>query len=510
MPTDRPSQIGGPASATLGRHVRGGVAWSAAQEWGAQATNLIIFIALARLLDAQVFGLIALSAVFVSFVKSFVDQGLSTAIIQRSELNPSHLNAVFWLSLVIGLSFMLVVILAAEPIARLFGEQELAAVIRGVSPVFVLDALGTVHQALLRRGFQFKALAVRGLVSIALGGAVGIVLALNGWGVTSIVMQQVATAAVGLVLLWLVEPWKPSINFSPSHARQLIGFGYNILGIRLVTFATRRADDVLIGLVLGTVALGYYTVAYKIYKVLLDMMAVVVARVALPAFASLQLDKVGFRAGIVSSVMMVSYVALPVFVGLALMADDVVPLFFGIEWTPSAPVIRVLAVAGISQAMLIICQQAFIAVGKPEWSFRVLLAMTIAMIGAFAILAPHGIVAVAAGFAVVGFLFVPVQTHMLHRLVGVNARDIVHACKVPVLGTAGMTAAVMTLQSVSTNLRSDIAVLSALVLGIVTYACVIVLAEPAAYRRVRATISRRQEAGDGPDLDSKPVTERRV
>lgn len=471
-----------------------GIAWSAAHEWGAQATNLMVFIILARLLDAQIFGLVALSAVFMSFVKSFVDQGLSTAIIQRRDLDSDHLNSVFWLSLTVGLVFTLVGISAANPIARLFGESELAGVIRGMAPVFVLDALGTVHQALLRRRFQFKVLAVRGLLSIAVGGGVGILLALNGWGVTSIVLQQLVTAGVGLVLLWAVEDWRPIFTFSTAHARQLIGFGYNILGIRLVTFATRRADDILIGLVLGTVALGYYTVAYKIYKVLLDVVAVVVARVALPALASLQSEKERFRSAINTSVMLVSYVALPVFIGLALVSVDIVPILFGVEWSPSAPVIRVLAVAGLSQAVLIIFQQAFIGFGKPEWAFRVLLAMSVVMIGAFAVLAPHGIVAVAAGFAGVGFVFVPVQLYMLNRAVGLTALGLVTACKVPLLATACMATAVLVWQRISTVLRPEVSVLGALLVGALSYASVVVAVEPNAFTRMRSALSRRPRA----------------
>jgi O-antigen/teichoic acid export membrane protein len=440
------------------------------QEWSVQGTNLIVFIILARLLDASAFGLVALCAVLVSFVKSIVDQGLSTAIVQRLDLQAEHLDSVFWMGLVLAFLFMALTIALAGPVSSFFDEPALARVIRAASPIFVLDALGTVHQAMLRRQFAFRALALRAGVSVAAGGVIGIVLAMRGWGVMSLIAQQVATSFTGMVLLWYAEKWRPQLKFSWSRARELIPFGYNIIGIRMVTFATRRADDVLIGAVLGAVALGYYTVAYKIFKVILDVVAAVVARVALPAFAALQSDLMLFRRGLGKSIYMVAIVAFPVFTGLALISSDVVPLLFGAEWSASAPVTQVLAIAGLCQALLLIFQQAFIGMGRPNWAFRVLLAMAITMIGVFAAVAENGITAVAWGFAAVGAFFLPIQVALLRRAVGFGLRDLAGACRGPMLATAVMSVVVMAWQRIASTLPAETAVAAAIILGALTYA----------------------------------------
>src|SRR5918996_6154462 len=94
-----------------------GVIWSLIQRWGSQAITFIIFLLLTRLLKPQVFGIVGLATVFLSFIQIFTDQGFLGAIIQRRHLEPEHLDTAFWVNLTIGVLLTLIIIAAAGVVA---------------------------------------------------------------------------------------------------------------------------------------------------------------------------------------------------------------------------------------------------------------------------------------------------------------------------------------------------------------------------------------------------------
>jgi O-antigen/teichoic acid export membrane protein len=452
-----------PESLEFRAKVYSGVVWSLVHTWGAQAVNLLVIIVLARLLTPEMFGLVALASVFVSLVKSYVDQGLSTALVQRKELEPEHFDVVFWASIVVGLSCTIATALAAPLIAAAFKNQELEQVVRGLSIVFLLDGLSVVQQAVLRRNLAFRMIAVRSLAAVGAGGIVGVTSALAGFEVMSLVLQQITVAFVGAVVLWFSVAWRPRFSFSIKHARDLVAFGYNILGIRLLTFATRRSDDLLIGYFLGAVLLGYYVVAYKLYKVMLDVLAAVVSRVALPALSHLQADVKAFRSGVLQATRLVATVAFPFFLGVAVLANAVVPVMFGSQWTPAVPVVQILSIGGIAQCISLIFQQALIAFGRPGTALRVLLASSTAMLIGFAITVNSGIVAVATAFTIVSILTVPLQHLVLSRTIGFAVKDLVSALSPSLIGGLAMVPILLVWKAWSPNM-SDLVFLSTAVL----------------------------------------------
>ncbi len=105
------------------------VAWSALENLGTQAIYFVLFLLLARLLEPEVFGLVSLAGVFISFMMVFADQGLSDAIIQRQELEAEHLDTVFWTNLGIGVLLTLISIGAAEQVSLFFKQPQLIPIL---------------------------------------------------------------------------------------------------------------------------------------------------------------------------------------------------------------------------------------------------------------------------------------------------------------------------------------------------------------------------------------------
>ena len=154
--------------------------------------------------------------------------------------------------------FTVVGISSATAIAGVFNQPSLAPVLRCLSLLPLVRSLIMVQQAILRREFAFQKIAVRALISVVAGGIVGILMAILGFGVWSLVGQQLTFEVVGVLMFWSLSHWRPGLQFSWNALQELSGFGISIFGSKLLTFFNQNTDNLLIGFFLGEVALGYY------------------------------------------------------------------------------------------------------------------------------------------------------------------------------------------------------------------------------------------------------------
>jgi PST family polysaccharide transporter len=162
-----------------------GVVWSAAQKWGVRLISFLVMLILARLILPESFGLVAYATVFISFAQIFVDQGFSDAIVQFPTLEREHLDTAFWISMLTGTILTLASIAASTLIANLFHEPQLSPIIKWLSPIFILSALSSVQQSILRRNLAFKSLTMRSLLATISSGVVAVIMAFLGFGVWS-------------------------------------------------------------------------------------------------------------------------------------------------------------------------------------------------------------------------------------------------------------------------------------------------------------------------------------
>ncbi|MBD1914253.1 MULTISPECIES: lipopolysaccharide biosynthesis protein [unclassified Leptolyngbya] len=394
-----------------------GVVWSIVRNWGSQAGTLIIFFILARLVEPQDFGLIALANVFLGFMRLFLEQGFGQAIIQREDLEPEHLNTAFWINLAVGVLLAAMGFSGAGLAANVFGEPALTPILRCFSVLFIVSALNKVQQSILERKFQYKTIAARWLVATFAGGAIGILMAWRGFGVWSLVAQQMVYEALGSITLWVCSDWRPGFKVSARHFHDLFGIGVHIMGFNFLTFFNTRINDFLVGYFLGATALGYYTVAYKVLNVMTQLLVNTTRDVALPTFSRLQSDPERFRRAFYKATQLTSTIAFPTFLGMAVLAPELNVLLFGEQWAPSIPLMRILAFMGVLRAITFFKGSVFVAMGKPAWWFWLsVLNATLNLVG-FAIALPFGIMAVTAASVIRGYLVFPVGQWAVSKLI---------------------------------------------------------------------------------------------
>jgi O-antigen/teichoic acid export membrane protein len=412
-----PQQEVAPATGMRAR-VLGGLAWTGGSQVVGQVARLVAAIALARLLSPHDYGLAALALVYASLVLVFSDMALGAAVVQRKNLTEDDRCTAFWMSITAGVAFTLIGAGLSGVVAAFYGEPEAAALCAVLSLSFIITSLATTHEALLLRDMRYAPLEQRVMIATIVGAATGIVVALYTRDAWAIIAQQLAHATTSTILLWLLSDWRPKLRVSGESLRALGSFSGYLVGHRLLWYAHRNADNVLIGRFLGASALGAYTLAYNIMLVPMSRIAGPVQKVLGPAFAKMQDEPARMVDAWVRAVRLVGSISVPALAGLIVVAPDFVTVVLGSKWSAAAPIIQVLAWVGILQSLQSITTDVLQARGKTRTIFRFTLCFTAAHVAAFAIGLEWGVVGVAAGYAISSTLVEPVYLWLATREVG--------------------------------------------------------------------------------------------
>lgn len=423
-----------------------GAAWSAIQSGGSQIGSLIVFFLLARFLTPEAFGLVALANVFLTFMQLILEQGFSQAIIQRQDLEPEHLNTAFWLTLSSGILLAIAGVFSASWVAGLLGQVALAPIIRCFSLMLIITSLARVQQAILERRFNYKAIAIRRILGTFTGGGVGVLLAFLGFGVWSLVAQQFVFEAVGTLTLWVCSDWRPGLKVSKRHFRDLFGVGSYIMGFNFLSFFNNRFNDFLVGYFLGAGALGYYSVASKVLNVMTELLINTSRDVSLSTFSRLQNEPERFRHALYTVTQLTCTIAFPTFLGVAVLAPQLVTFLFGEKWLPSIPIMQALSFVGIARAVTFFQGSVFVSMGKPSWWLMLNVLNVILNLLGFAISFRWGIFAVAIASAIRSFLVFPVGQWAVSRLIHQDMRIHLHAFITPLVSALAMTTALLVIK----------------------------------------------------------------
>lgn len=342
------------------------VLWAAVEVTSLAAISLLSLIILARLLGPAEFGLAALALIIIQILILFVEAPFNDAIIQRAKLADAHLDTAFWTNCAIALVLIMVCFIAADFVAHIFDEPRLALMIKWLAIGIMFSAISSIMVAQLRREMRFKELALRSLISRSAGAAIAISMAYAGYGVWSIVAQQLVTVCTGAVLLSLTNVWRPRLHFSKSHLHELVVIGAPVFSTMLISFSTSRIYNIVIGHLLGITALGYWNVAMRVVDTVTGLLAQAANQVGLSLFAREQSALDVVRRGFYAATQMASLLSVPLFVGLIIVTHDLVALAFGDRWLPAVPTIQILAFGAMLYCVFMFGDVVFTALGRPK------------------------------------------------------------------------------------------------------------------------------------------------
>jgi O-antigen/teichoic acid export membrane protein len=423
--------------------------WAFVMTGGRRAMSTVFTFLLAALLGPHDFGVVAMALIYIAAIRMLLEQGFSTAIIQREELGEAHLDSAFWLNFVWCLLLAGLSLATATAWAGLNHTPELAGVIAALSLMIIFEGLSIVQQAVMERQMDFKRLAIRSNTSVLLGGAVGISLALNGAGVWALVAQQLVAEFVLCVLVWGMTTWRPRLRFSVSHARDLLGFSLNVFAANFAGFVNRRADALLMGIFFGPAAVGVYRLADRIVDVVLDVTMRPVGLVSLPVLSRLQTEPEELRRAVARLLRTTLLATLPVMLVVLACSDELLAVL-GPKWTVAADALKLLCLVGIGKSIGFFTGPVLFAASRPRFRAAMLwilaLVSTMTVMGVGAVLAGTTlhleVLGMAASRAILFLpILVPVNLLIIAHFTGMRVRELLPGIPAPlVAGLAGVAA----------------------------------------------------------------------
>lgn len=364
-----------------------GLSWGYIERWGNKVFSLLFFIILARLLDPKDFGIIVFARILIDYMDSFSGQGLDLAVIQRKEITDQHLNSAFWINNLIAACFGLLIYVMAPFIESHFSEVGLADVLRALIVALMGTSLIRIQASVLLRNYQFKQMAIVGLVSSVVGGAIGVIMAYMGYGVWSLVFQQISSMIIVVILVWKASKWRPSLNISMQASKELYSFAIKAFYDQQLTFVSKRIDEALIALFLGVTMLGYYSIAKRLFEAAVDLFYAVPSRVLITVFSRAQ-DNIPLILKEANKIsILLAAISFPLFVLASVANQEIVIFLFGEKWLLASFPFAILMLSGLFILAPGVIHPIFIAIGRPVVllklnGFRAIVSIALIYIGA--------------------------------------------------------------------------------------------------------------------------------
>lgn len=451
--------------------------WVALSQGSKIVSQLVSMTVLARLLAPEAYGLMALAAIVTNLAYLFRDMGTAAAVIQAKSVSPEMASTVHWTNVGLGLLIGVLIAAGAPLMAHMFHEAGLANVLYLLALVFPMTGLSVLHQALLERESKFSVVASAEIVAALAGLAVALVMAWRGAGVFSLVFQIIVATLVSTGIIVTRSAFRARRHWSAAEFKSIARFSGNLSLFNVVLYFSRNADSMVIGRILGTAALGVYSMAYRVMLFPLQNMTFVVSRVLYPVMsrkqdavadvASLYLKAVGF----------IAFLTAPLMAGLFALREPFVNLMLGEKWHASAVILAWLAPVGFIQSLVSTTGTVLMARGSTGLMLRLGLMGAALQVAAFVVGARWGIEGVAAAYLVANILNAVPALYFSGRMIGITLGALMRCIAPAVAASAFMAFVVIAMQGiVSASVHNALLAFLVLVaMGAATYGAVSLL-----------------------------------
>jgi O-antigen/teichoic acid export membrane protein len=360
-----------------------GAAWMVAFRMFDRSIGLVSTSVLARLLAPNDFGLVAMAMSVIAIIELLTAFGFGVALIQMQEPRSEHYDTAWTLSFLLAVLGGVVTALAAVPAANFYGDPRLGPVMWAIGASWCISSLENIGTVLFRRelnfGAEFRFLAAKRMV----GFVVTLASALTIGTYWTLVIGTASARIAGVVLSYVMHDYRP--RFSLACARELFGFSGWLLFNNLLTVAWSRLPHFYVGRVFGAKELGNYSVGAEVAQLAQTELIAPINRAMFPGYARLVSDPPLFRRTCLDATAAILLIALPVSVGIAMLAGPFVRLLLGAQWGEAVAIIQVLAVAGTATALTSNSMSIYLALGRPHLVTVVVLARLVVFLAALAL-----------------------------------------------------------------------------------------------------------------------------
>lgn len=432
------------SSGGVGAAVRSAMIWNTASMVVSQLAMSGIFILLAARLGPHVFGVFALAAAFVDYVAVQGSSAAIDAIVRAQEFSRRMLSTAFWC--IMGIVFVptALLVVGAAPMAEWMNEPDLAPVLIALALTLVPLPLSVAPFAVARQNLDFRGVAIRGMGSSIAGGVCALAVAMTEYWAWALVVQRFVQVFVSTAMIMIHTRVFPTFEFDRKAAGPFLKATGKIFAAQGIEGTVPRFVDVFIGATFGTVLLGCYRVACKLYDVVLSALVNPIAGMWVVLISKAGEDREQRRNVFLQLSRLTALICVPGYIGVALTSGDLIDLMFDENYAPVASMLGVLALTGAIVIPLTNFRNAILtSLGRMQLLIWLSVVDVILVVGGVFAAKPFGMTAVLIALSLQNLPIFMFAFTLILREMGCRARDLLGAIAPPYVAAAVMGAAVL-------------------------------------------------------------------
>ncbi len=369
---------------TLSAKVKKSAFWIMVGRISSKVFALSSMVVLARILEVQDFGVVALANLSFAIILLFGEVGIGAYLIHNQQSNTGLRSSAFWLNVLVGLVLTLSTVLVAPLSAFFFENAIMKYIVMLLGVRFFLNSFGTVHYVLLTKELNIKKKEIALIVFDLLQYGLMIVFAVMGYGLWSLVIPGLLVSPLSVLVAWRLNPWRPRFCFQLEHVKAIWKYGRSMLGANFLGYLSVNGDYLLVGKFLGESALGIYSFSFEKASWPIANICDPISQIAFATFSKLQNNRLDFQKAYLKIIRTVTIVTYPILVALFSFTEIIIGVIFGDKWLPSVFLIQILIFSVVLRVVAFFSIPVMNAIGKPEKIVRFLVYWTPCKVGAIA------------------------------------------------------------------------------------------------------------------------------
>jgi len=328
--------------------------------------SLIRLIILARILSPNDFGLMGIALLTMSTLETFSQTGFQQALIQKKEDIESYLNSAWTVLILRGFILFIILYFIAPYAAIFFNSPEAKPIIQVIGFAILIRALTNIGVIYFQKELEFNKQFIyqfSGTLADFIVAISAVLILKNVW---ALVLGLLAGNVVRCFVSYLIHPYRPHLSKDLGKAKELFGFGKWVMGSSILVFLITQGDDIFVGKILGTTALGFYQLAYRISNMSATEITNVISQVTFPAYSKLQDSIPKLKEAYLKVLQVTAFLSFPIAGLIFALAPDFTKIFLGEKWMPMVPAMMILVWWGVIRGLVGAMSPVFMSIGKPK------------------------------------------------------------------------------------------------------------------------------------------------
>lgn len=398
-----------------------------------------VFAIMSRLLSPADFGYYAIIIAIVGVFSCLTEAGLGSAVIQRKDATREYVSTALGLSVILGVSFTLLLLVLAKPLSIWMGYGDgLTIPFCWMSITLLLCSINSVSQAMFMRSFDFMKFGLCRVAAYVVSSTVGIAMAWYGYGVYAIVASAVSNAVLTTIILLVVRGERPNLRIYPNYVKEIVSYGGWLTGSIIVRKISTELDKFILTRFFAPSLIGAYNRPSGFITSISTQIISIYDIVLFPILSSFKDDETKIKSSFLKAISLISWFSTLLSIAFILGAQIIIDVFFGPEWEWLITIFRILSISVVFLACTSLGDCFFRSLGLVKYYFYMRSATCVMTLICIYVGVRYGILGVALGVLTSRLFDSIIKLVFLANKMSVNIVDVVKSVLTPMWATASL------------------------------------------------------------------------